>query len=126
MSGLGDYGDNVSGGHSLARVYINFNYYLQLYPAHTPVLSQTPPLSFFINCVGITYNLPPSSPFLVFIFILLFLQLRYSQFKCLLVKSMPLTICEDIFYFISTGSSSSCSCKSHRVVNTGMENGKHT
>lgn len=41
-SDLGDYGDNVGGGHSLAKVYINFNYYLQLYPAQTPVLSETP------------------------------------------------------------------------------------
>lgn len=71
MSDLGDYGDNVGGGHSLAKVYINFNYYLQLSPAHTPVLSQTPLLSFAINCMDTTYNLPPSSSFLVFIFILL-------------------------------------------------------
>ena len=60
-SGPGDYGDNASGGHSLAKVYINFNYYLRLYPAQTPVLSEIPLLSFAINCVGITYNLPLSS-----------------------------------------------------------------
>ena len=53
-SGLGDYGDNVGGGHSLAKVYINFNYYLQLYPAHTPVLSWTPLLSFCHKLCGHT------------------------------------------------------------------------
>lgn len=81
-SGLADYGDNVGDGHSLAKVYINFNYYLQLSAAHTSVQSQTPLLSFARNSTGRTYNLPLSSSFFVFIFILLFLQLQYSQFKC--------------------------------------------
>lgn len=97
MSGLGDYGDNVGGGHRGAKVYINFNYYPQLYAAHIPVPSETPLLSFAVNCVAVTYNLPPSSSFLVFIFILLLLQQRYSQFRCQLGKPTTSATCKRIF-----------------------------